>query len=77
MGDILDIEMWKFSLYDLEQTQIKIHQKNQFESKLQRMSVVVEEKDKYFVFCKGSPEKIFEMANKDSIPQNYNEVLEK
>ena len=48
-----------------------------FESKLQRMSVVVKHQTdrKYSAFVKGSPEKIASLCCEESLPQNYHHVL--
>ena len=50
-----------------------------FESKLQRMSTIVKNviEENYVCFCKGSPEKIFELCQRKTIPDNFNEVLTK
>ena len=48
-----------------------------FSSQLQRMSVIAKNSnDKYFkVFTKGSPEKIVKLCKAESIPKNFNDVL--
>ena len=50
-----------------------------FESKLQRMSTIVKNipETNFLCFCKGSPEKISELCNKNSLPDNFDEVLNK
>ena len=50
-----------------------------FESKLQRMSTVAKNisEENYICFCKGSPEKISELCQKKTIPENFHEVLTK
>jgi len=50
-----------------------------FESKLQRMSTIVKNipETNFLCFCKGSPEKISELCNKNTLPENFNEVLNK
>ena len=49
----------------------------EFSSFLARMSVIVRNsKDKHFkVFCKGAPEKIKELCKIESIPENFDDVL--
>ena len=49
-----------------------------FSSKLQRMTTICKNlNENYFkVFCKGSPEKIKELCNQKSIPQNFDEILD-
>ena len=48
-----------------------------FESKLQRMSSVVKSLTgtSFMCYCKGSPEKISELCQENTIPDNFNEVL--
>ena len=48
-----------------------------FESKLQRMSTVVKSLTgtSFMCYCKGSPEKISELCQENTIPDNFNEVL--
>ena len=50
-----------------------------FESKLQRMSTIARNisEENYICFCKGSPEKIAELCQKKTIPENFKEVLTK
>ncbi len=59
--------------------QLGIVRRFDFTSKLQRMSVIVQNlRDaKYRLFAKGSPEKIMELSRPESIPSNYLEVLSK
>ncbi|EAR89096.2 E1-E2 ATPase family protein (macronuclear) [Tetrahymena thermophila SB210] len=50
----------------------------EFESSLQRMTVIMhdEQAQKFYGIVKGSPEKMFEMCNKDSVDEkNYNKIL--
>ncbi|CRH00504.1 cation-transporting ATPase 1, putative [Plasmodium relictum] len=51
----------------------------EFNSNLQRMSVIVKnvQNEKYYLFCKGSPEKIKELCLKNKIPDNYDDMLHK
>ena len=60
------------SLYQLD-----LIKRFDFVSKLQRMSVLVKNtKEDYFkVYCKGSPEKIRELCKPETIPSNYNRIL--
>ena len=60
------------SLYQLD-----LIKRYDFVSKLQRMSVLVKNtKEDYFkVYCKGSPEKIRELCKPETIPSNYNRIL--
>jgi cation-transporting ATPase 13A2 len=50
-----------------------------FSSKLQRMSVIVKNTNEphFKAFCKGSPEKIKELCKAETIPQNFNVILNK
>ena len=57
--------------------QLDLIKRFDFVSKLQRMSVLVKNtKEDYFkVYCKGSPEKIRELCKPETIPSNYNRIL--
>ena len=57
--------------------QLDLIKRFDFVSKLQRMSVLVKNsKEDYFkVYCKGSAEKIRELCKPESIPSNYNRVM--
>ena len=50
-----------------------------FESKLQRMSVIAKNisEENYICFCKGSPEKIAELCQRKTLPDNFKEILTK
>ena len=50
-----------------------------FESKLQRMSTIVKNipETNFLCFCKGSPEKISELCNENTLPDNFIEILNK
>ena len=63
----------------LKPYQLGIVRRFDFTSKLQRMSVIVQNlrDSKYRLFTKGSPEKIMELSKPESIPANYLEVLSK
>ena len=57
--------------------QLDLIKRFDFVSKLQRMSVLVKNsKENYFkVYCKGSAEKIRELCKPESIPSNYNRIM--
>ena len=57
--------------------EIGIVRRFDFSSKLQRMTTIVKNvNEEYFkVFCKGSPEKIKDLCKKESIPDNFNDLL--
>ena len=59
--------------------QLGIIRRFDFSSKLQRMSVIVQNlrDSKYRLFTKGSPEKIIELSKKETIPNNFQEILSK
>lgn len=52
-----------------------VHQ-YQFSSDLQRMSVIVNDRDVHLLFCKGSPEKIMTLCSPETIPEKFAEKLE-
>ena len=58
--------------------QLALMRRFDFSSKLQRMSVLVKSfLDKSFkAFVKGSPERIIELCKKETIPKNFEEILE-
>jgi len=39
------------------------------------MSVLTNDQNKLRVYTKGSPERIFNICNKDTIPENYKEMI--
>ena len=53
-------------------------QRFDFESNLQRMSVIVKtKKGQIYVYTKGSPEVMLRIMDEKSVPANYREVLKK
>ena len=60
-----------------EHYELGIVRRFDFSSKLQRMSVIVKDVNDqhYKFFCKGSPEKIKELCQPDTIPSDFNEQL--
>ncbi|KAL4468758.1 hypothetical protein ABPG74_005261 [Tetrahymena malaccensis] len=89
--DIRMIEFSQFKILSDESTEYKfrvqrktddcflnIYKVWEFESTLQRMTVIMQDEQdkKLYGIIKGSPEKLFEMCNKDSIDEkNYNKIL--
>ena len=59
--------------------QISIIRRFDFSSKLQKMSVIskVSLTGKFRIYTKGSPERIKDLCLEESIPKNYEEILEK
>ena len=57
--------------------EIAIVKRFDFSSKLQRMTVIGKNLNENFfkVFCKGSPEKIKELCNQSTIPDNFDNIL--
>ena len=57
--------------------EIGIVRRFDFSPKLQRMTTIIKNvNEQYFkVFCKGSPEKIKELCKQNTIPPNFNELL--
>ncbi|CAG9772733.1 unnamed protein product [Ceutorhynchus assimilis] len=57
--------------------EIGIVKQFQFSSSLQRMSVIIKslEAVTFEVFCKGSPEKIISLSNKDTVPNDIHQQL--
>ena len=90
IGDPLDIQMFTYSNWgakdnangttELCQTGSSTYtatviKRFEFQSDLQRMSVIVKTDKKYFAFVKGSPEKIKSLSTKRSLPKNFDEIL--
>ncbi len=89
-GDPLDLKIFKFTKWNFfemnriyvssntnNKMKLEILKQFPFSSQLQRMSVIVREsKDEMSdFFVKGSPETIEKMCKKDSIPKEYNTLL--
>ena len=57
--------------------EIGIVKRFDFSSKLQRMTIIGKNLNEnyYMAYCKGSPEKIKELSNPNTIPRNFEEVL--
>ena len=60
-----------------EHYELDIVRRFDFVTKLQRMSVIAKNNNENFykVFCKGSPEKLKKLCLPETIPKNYNEIL--
>ena len=54
---------------------IEIIKRYDFNSSLQRMSVIINSKKSYFAFTKGSPEKLKQLCLSDSVPPDFDKVL--
>ena len=63
---------------NVTQRYLSLTRRFEFESKLQRMSVLGKNhlNNKNYLFLKGSPEKVKELSVATSIPNNYDAVLE-
>ena len=62
-----------------EHYELGIVRRFDFVPKLQRMSVITKNVNEnyYKIFCKGSPEKLKELCMPETIPNNFNDVLNK
>jgi cation-transporting ATPase 13A3/4/5 len=58
--------------------QLALVRRYDFSSKLQRMSVIVRNflDQSFRTFVKGSPERIRELCTSESLPKNFDEILE-
>ena len=55
-----------------------IYRRFEFDSDVQRMSVIASNsmmKDEIYCYCKGSPEIMLQIMNKEDVPDSYNETL--
>ncbi|KAL4456644.1 hypothetical protein ABPG74_000751 [Tetrahymena malaccensis] len=89
VGDMLDIEMMKYSQFKLENssdisikfkaefqdTRLEVLQMFEFDSSLQRMSTIVRDAGKKYAFLKGAPEMVRELCIPTTIPSNFTEKL--
>ena len=79
-GNINNIENTeKIDEIMLNHYELGIIRRFDFESKLQRMSSVVKSLTgtSFMCYCKGSPEKISELCQENTIPENFNDILNK
>lgn len=69
LGDTIELEMLEKSPFQLNSPEFTILKTFEFESSLQRMSVIVknEKTSELFVLCKGSPEVLKDICQKSSI----------
>jgi cation-transporting ATPase 13A3/4/5 len=58
--------------------QLAILRRFEFSSKLQRMSVIIREfiTKSFKTYVKGSPERIRDLCLKESLPSNFDEILQ-
>ncbi|EAR92742.1 P-type family IC HAD ATPase (macronuclear) [Tetrahymena thermophila SB210] len=93
VGDMLDIEMLKYSQYKIENSKdvsikftatkgsskLEVLNIFEFDSDVQRMSSIVRDtkQNKCYAFLKGAPERVKELCTEDSIPANFTEQLNK
>lgn len=91
MGDPLDLKMFNFTESNLKDEDsdhgsvaiienshygnYKILKEFEFDSNLRRMSCLVENNSYQLVFVKGAPEMIMDISNRDSLPDDYLEML--
>ncbi|EAR86806.2 E1-E2 ATPase family protein (macronuclear) [Tetrahymena thermophila SB210] len=90
VGDMLDVEMVKFSEYNIQnvendinikfkgshpkfKNELQVIRMFEFSSDIQTMSCVAydSEKNQYQLFLKGSPEKVQELCDQSTIPNNF------
>lgn len=85
LGDPLDFKMFEFTNSSLKDYEVpvvenkfgnyKITRELEFESNLRRMSVLVENNHSKLIFCKGAPEVMSEICNKETLPENFYDML--
>ena len=63
---------------ELNSYQIEVYKRFDFNSNLQRMSVIGKDinENYYNIYCKGSPEKIKKLCLTETIPHNFEEILD-
>jgi cation-transporting ATPase 13A3/4/5 len=87
VGDPLELKMFEVTKWELvesadhvevrnESNVMKVLRRFEFSSKLQRMSVIVEDNGVCMVYMKGSPEKLRQLCNSRSIPPSFHKILD-
>ncbi|CAD8193351.1 unnamed protein product [Paramecium pentaurelia] len=89
VGDPLELKMFESTNCELieekdgririrnnDRINVEIIKRFEFSSKLQRMSVIVKENGQYQAYMKGSPEKLRQLCNNQSIPFNFHQILD-
>ncbi|EGV66420.1 hypothetical protein PSN45_002982 [Yamadazyma tenuis] len=87
LGDPLDYKMFEFTDSNLKDSEMpiienyyghyRILKELEFESNIRRMSVVVETNHSRLVLCKGAPEVMVDICTKQSIPEDFFDLLHK
>ena len=82
MGDTLEVEMFKFTKAQLSDNAILLKNEkitvlvnHPFDPVLKCQTVLIENKGKQFIYCKGAPEVLKEKCLASSIPKDFNELL--
>lgn len=90
MGDPLDVKMFEFTKWDYKEDASTSHpivykhnesyeilKEFEFLAPLRRMSVITSQNHKNFVFTKGAPEIMFDICQQETLPTNFEELLQK
>ena len=93
IGDPMEIKLFNFGKFTLNQSpadpdaifsfesarghQGTVYRRYEFESELQRMSVIAKSSltQTFHVYADGSPEMMLNVMKSSSVPKNYNEML--
>lgn len=90
LGDPLDVKMFEFTKWDYKEDASTSHpivykhnesyeilKEFEFLAPLRRMSVITSQNHKNFVFTKGAPEIMFDICQQETLPTNFEELLQK
>lgn len=88
LGDPLDVKMFEFTRWNYKEDSkttnpivfkgndsYEVNKEFEFLAPLRRMSVVVSQNHKHYIFTKGAPEVMLDICLPESLPTNFEELL--